>query len=44
MAGVTTCKHCEEPIELRCDEWVTMHGNDPQCDASPDDDHSPDHG
>lgn len=44
-----TCRHCHEAIERResddrpgTQEWVTKFGNDPQCDASPSDNHGPD--
>lgn len=44
-----TCRHCHEAIERRESddrpgtmEWVTKFGNDPQCDASPSDNHGPD--
>lgn len=43
------CRHCGEDIERRESddrpgtmEWVTKFGNDPQCDASPSDNHGPD--
>jgi hypothetical protein len=42
------CRHCGEAIERRESddrpgtmEWVTKFGNDPQCDASPSDNHGP---
>lgn len=43
-----TCRFCNETIELRDSddrpgrqEWVEVGGNDPQCDSSPNDNHSP---
>lgn len=43
-----TCRYCGDVIERRESdespdrmEWVTKYGNDPQCDASPSDNHRP---
>lgn len=33
------CVHCREAIERRDGEIVSKYGNDPQCDASPSDNH-----
>lgn len=33
------CRYCHEEVERRNGETVTRHGNDPQCDESPDSNH-----
>jgi hypothetical protein len=34
------CSHCKEPTVRWGTEIVTKYGNDPQCDASPTDNHN----